>query len=454
MVDDINHSFKILIVDDQEEYRETLDSILKSNGYYTDTASSGHEALEKLKKEKFHLVLTGFIMSGMNGIDLLEVIKRDYSDTEVIVFTGYGLVKNAVDSVKKGGFDYFIKSQDPEELLTSIERLAKSRNFKNKNSTLIKDKSTFPFILETSSERFKKVLDIGRKVANSNANVLILGESGVGKEVFARYIHQNSDRNSEIFVAVNCHAFSETLLESELFGHEKGAFTGAHERRIGRFEAAHEGTLFLDEIGDTSLETQVKLLRTIENKKIERIGSNKLIDVDFRLICATNRDIYKMVADSLFREDLFYRISTITVEIPPLRERREDLPKLINFFFKKAEFEFKKEIRRVEADVMRFLLNYHYPGNVRELKNIVERLVILSDNGIVKVEDIPEKKGVLNFSLDSEKIKTLKEFRREAETEYIQSILTLCNYNMTETAKKLGISRRQLFNKLTEYGLR
>jgi len=239
-----------------------------------------------------------------------------------------------------------------------------------------------------------------------------------------------------------------------LFGHEKGAFTGALERRIGRFEAAQDGTLFLDEIGDTSFDTQIKLLRTIENKKIERIGSNQSIDVNFRLICATNRDIYQMVAEGTFREDLFYRISTITVEIPPLRERKEDLPELINFFFKKTQNELKKDIEVIESGVMRFLLNYHYPGNVRELKNIVERLVVLSDNGVVRAEDIPDIKSTRNLTQSGQRIKTLKEFRRETESEYIQEILKICNYSMTETAKKLGISRRQLFNKLTEYDLR
>ncbi len=449
-----NQSFKILIVDDQEEYRDTLEMILQSNGYTTDIASSGQGALEKLKKENFHLVLTDFIMKGMNGIELLETIKRDYAETEVIIFTGYGSVKNAVDAIKKGAFTYFIKSHDPEELLLTIDKLIRLRDLQNKNSALLTDQESLQFMLDTSNERFKRTLDIAKKAAESNVNILILGESGAGKEVFARYIHKCSERNTDPFVAVNCHAFSEALLESELFGHEKGSFTGAHERRIGRFEAAHEGTLFLDEIGDTSLEIQVKLLRTIENKKIERIGSNKSIDVNFRLICATNRNIYRMVAENSFREDLFYRISTIVVEVPALRERREDLPELINFFFKKAQNDLKKDIIKIEPDVMRFLLNYHYPGNVRELKNIVERLVVLSDKGIVRTEDIADMRGRINFLQGNEDIKTLKEFRSEAESSYIQEILKICNYNMTETAKKLGISRRQLFNKLTEYGLR
>lgn len=450
-----NQSFKILIVDDEQEYRETLTLILQSNGYKTEAVSSGYEALEKLKHENFHLVLSDFIMSGMNGIELLEAVKRDYSDTEIIIFTGYGSVKNAVDAMKKGAFSYFIKSHDPEELLMGIEKLIKLMDLEHRNSALLTDQINPQFMLNTSSsEKFQKALDIARKASTSNANILILGESGVGKEVFSRYIHRYSDRSEKPFIAVNCHAFSETLLESELFGHEKGAFTGALERRVGRFEAAHDGSLFLDEIGDTSFDTQVKLLRTIENRKIERIGSNQSIDVNFRLICATNRDIYQMVKDNTFREDLFYRISTITVEIPPLRERKEDLPELVDFFFKKIENELKKDIKLIEPDVMRFLLNYHYPGNVRELKNIVERLVVLSDHGVVRAEDIPDIRLPRNGIQNSDEIKTLKEFRSKAESDYIQEVLKNCNYNMTETAKKLDISRRQLFNKLTEYGLR
>lgn len=323
-----------------------------------------------------------------------------------------------------------------------------------RDSALLSDQTSSPLMLKTSSKKFKKALEIARKASASNANIFILGESGVGKEVLSRYIHHHSERCDKPFIAVNCHAFSETLLESELFGHEKGSFTGALERRIGRFEAAHNGTLFLDEIGDTSLDTQVKLLRTIENKKIERIGNNQAIAINFRLICATNRDIYKMVAKQIFRKDLFYRISTITVEIPPLRERKGDLPELINFFLQKVQNDLKKEIKVIEPKVMRFLLNYHYPGNVRELKNIVERLVVLSDNGVVRAEEIADIKSTGSLTQYGKNIKTLKQFRSETEATYIQEVLNLCNYNRTETAKKLDISRRQLFNKLIEYGLK
>ncbi|WDV47993.1 sigma-54 dependent transcriptional regulator [Clostridiaceae bacterium M8S5] len=448
-----NQSIKILIVDDEPEYRESLNLILKGNGYTTQVASNGYDALSKLKHEHFHIVLTDLIMGKMNGIELLEIIKKDYSKTEVIIFTGYGSVKDAVNAMKKGAFTYFIKSHDPEELLLDIENLSKLLELQQ-NKLALDDQIDYNFMLNTSSESFRKALNIVKKASESNINILILGESGVGKEVFAKYIHQCSNRRKHPFMAVNCHAFSESLLESELFGHEKGAFTGALERRIGRFEAANDGTLFLDEIGDTPYNTQVKLLRTLENKKIERIGSNQAIDVDFRLICATNQNLYNMINDGIFREDLFYRISNIIVEIPPLRDRKEDLPELIDFFFNKTKKDLKKNISKVETGVMKFLLNYNYPGNIRELSNIIERLVVLSDKGIVRYDDIPNIKYNSNETKSIDHIQTLKEFRNEKESAYIEKILSICNYNMTLTASKLGISRRQLFNKLTEYNLR
>jgi len=275
---------------------------------------------------------------------------------------------------------------------------------------------------------------------------LLLGESGVGKEILAQHIHQLSTRNEEAFVPVNCHAFSESLLESELFGHEKGAFTGASDTRIGRFEAADYGTLFLDEVGDTSLNIQVKLLRSLESKAIERIGSNQLREIDFRLVCATNKNLNDLIHDRQFREDLFYIISTITVTIPPLRERKEDLPALIQFFFEKIKMEMKKDITYVEDLVYSRLLQYDYPGNIRELRNIIERLVVLSVNGEILAEDLPE-----HFVGEPSEKETLRSYREQAEKVFIIKVLEENKYNMTKSAEALGISRRQLFNKVERY---
>ncbi len=455
--------FKILIVDDEAEHRDILEMILSSNGFPIETAKSGLEALKKLEKENYHLVLSDLKMPEMSGLELLDKIKEEHAEQDVIIVTGYGTVKNAVDAMKRGAFSYFIKGHDPDELLLDIDKLMRIVDLKFKSEAL-KDSISTEFVMGSKNEKLKDAIRIIESAADSNANILLLGESGVGKEVFANYIHKLSERSDNPFIAVNCHAFSESLLESELFGHEKGAFTGATDRRIGRFEAAHEGTLFLDEIGDTSLSTQAKLLRSLESKRIERIGSNVSIDVDFRLVSATNRDLRSMVSDQSFREDLFYRLSTITVEIPPLRERKEDIPDLVKFFLNKAQLDMKKDIHTIEDPVWRFLEKYDYPGNIRELKNIIERFVVLARSGTISTKDIPagyenETATDLAESVDSpgqytSQVVPLREFRKDAETSYIQRILEQNNYNMTQTSKVLGISRRQLFNKITEYGIK
>lgn len=446
--------FKILIVDDEQEYRDVMQMILRSKGFTVEMASGVEEAMKALDEKEYDLVLSDLIMKGKTGIDLLEEVKNKYPEIEVIIFTGYGSVKNAIEAIRKGAFSYFIKSHDPEELLIEINKLIKVKYLKNQNALLKEQNSSTGFMLNSNSESFKRVLRVAKKAAVSNVNVLILGESGVGKEVFARYIHQYSQRAENSFVPVNCHAFSESLLESELFGHEKGAFTGALEAREGRFEAAEEGTLFLDEIGETSQSTQVKLLRSLENKRIERLGSNRVIDVDFRLICATNRNLKEMILDGDFREDLYYRISTIVIEIPPLRERKEDLNQLIDYFIEKSSVELKKKIMHIDDDVLKFLLNYDYPGNVRELKNLIERLIVLSDGGKITREDLPELSTNQSMTKESEEIRTLKEVRNSAEQKHIKKVLSQCNNNLTQTSDKLGISRRQLFNKMTEYGMK
>ena len=446
----INDTMRILIVDDERRYREVFQLILGEEGYITQTAGSGEEAVALLKRESFNLVLTDLVMENMDGIALLNHIKENYKTTEVIIVTGYGTVQNAVEAMKKGAYTYFIKSHDPEELLLEIRNLKKMVNLENDNELLREQQNTAGYQLNSKNKSFRKVLDIAEKAARSNSNILLLGESGVGKEVFARYIHNCSERNTRNFIPVNCHALSASLIESELFGHEKGAYTGAEGMRKGKFEAAHGSTLFLDEIGEMTVSSQVKLLRTLENRKIERIGSNKQIDVDFRLICATNRNLKESIEAGQFRDDLFYRISTITIEIPPLRERKEDLPELIEYFFRVIEKEQKKEISFIDDSVMYILLSYNYPGNVRELKNIIERLIVLSENGKVSASDLPQ----FPHSSTNRDILSLRDVRRETESRYIKEILLLCNNNITEAAEKLQMSRRQLFNKIQEYELK
>ncbi len=449
-----NSNFSVLIVDDELEYREVFEMILASKGFCTRTCCDGKEALLQLEKNHFDLVLTDFIMPEMGGLELLKEIKKRNLDTEVIVITGYGCVENAVDAMKEGAFTYIIKGNDPEEMLIEIEKIKKIKSLEYDNEYLKRNLKKSDFLMATKNYKFRKTISIAEKAADSNSNILILGESGVGKEVIASHIHQMSSRSNNHFVAVNCHALSSTLLESELFGHEKGSFTGATETRKGRFEAAHGGTLFLDEVGDISQDIQIKLLRILESKKIERVGSNRSIEVDFRLISATNKDLSFEIANNTFRQDLYYRLSTIVIEIPSLRERREDLPALINFFFEKSKMELKKPINTIEQSVYDFLNNYTYPGNIRELKNIIERLVVLSESGKVRKSDLPDINVSSIKKSEELQIKPLKDIRKDFESEYIAQVLEKCDYNITKAAKKLSITRRQLSNKINEYGLK
>lgn len=313
-----------------------------------------------------------------------------------------------------------------------------------------------PVLLTTRNKVFARSLEIAEKAAKSHVNLLLGGESGVGKEVFARFIHNHSPRAKGPFVPVNCYSFSDGLLESELFGHEKGSFTGAVGSRMGRFEAAHGGTLFLDEVGEISRDTQVKLLRVLESKSIERIGSNQPITLDFRLVSATNTDLEECVAIGGLREDFFYRISTIVIRIPPLRERKEDLESLISFFVHMAEEEHGIRITGMDDEVVHFLTTYDYPGNVRELKSIIERMVVLSDGGRLVKDGLPictnyRLRGNADQNEAAFRIKPLREKRREFEETYIKRVLEHCGGNITEAAKKLQISRRQLSNKVAEY---
>lgn len=439
---------QILIVDDEMNYREVFTLILRGEGYITETAASAEEAIEKLERSHYDIVLTDLVMSGMDGIELLDIIKEKYEDIEVIIVTGYGSVQNAVEAMKNGAYSYFIKSHDPQELLLEIDNIKKMLLLE-RNNYLLQAENPSQSNLIGKNKAFKKILDIAERAAKSNVNILLLGESGVGKEVFAQYIHACSERSSRLFIPVNCHALPESMIESELFGHERGSFTGANQLRKGKFEAADGSTIFLDEIGDITKSFQVKLLRTLETKTIERIGSNNQMYVDFRLITATNCDIHKAVQDGDFREDLYYRISTITIEVPPLRERKDDIPEFISFFIREISEEQKKKITKIEDTVMDFLLDYQYPGNVRELRNIIERMVTLSEDGVITENLLPVRRDVSNQSTYD----SLKEARSAAEKKYIEQALKENADNITRTAEKLQISRRQLFNKLQEYGI-
>lgn len=438
--------YTILIVDDEIEYTSILKKILELEGFSIQTVSSAEEALFKLKLKQYDLVLTDLMMDGMNGIELLEKVNTNTPETCFILMTAYATIDNAVEAMKKGADSYFVKGNDPEELVSEILSLYESKKRKSTQPDYSEQQILIP---HSKNKAFIKVLEMARRAARSNVSILLLGESGVGKEVFARYIHHESKRYDKSFVAVNCHALQENILESELFGHCKGAFTGADTDRIGRFELAHEGTLFLDEIADTPLSTQVKLLRVLDLKKIERMGSNESIEVNFRLITATNKNLQTLIDTGEFREDFYYRMSSIVLEIPPLRERPEDIQDLVMYFIERSSKEMGVPTRKVSEEVIEILKTYDFPGNIRELKNIVDRLVVFSDGDMIKPEYLPARIS------DAKTVpKTLKEIRQVSEKEYIQKVLTENDNKMEISAGILGITRRQLTNKVKEYNLK
>jgi len=398
---------------------------------------------------------------------LLKEVKKVKPNLRFIIMTAYGTIENAVTAMKEGAYSYTIKGSDPEELLKEIGDLAMLKQAGDAAVGTSEQgaaaKCGTEYMLETKNPVFRELLNMAAKAAKSDANILILGESGAGKEVLAQYIHRESKRNANPFIATNCYTFTESLLESELFGHEKGAFTGALSSRIGRFEAASGGTLFLDEIGDIPMPTQSKLLRAIETKTINRIGKNEDIKVDFRLISATNKNLEKEIKEGRFREDLYYRLSTIVLNVPPLRERKEDLPAIIQHFLDKTQHSLGIGPVDIPEEVMALLLGYRYPGNIRELKNTVERMVVLSDEGQVRLESLsnlvnPEatdhRTPQMTEDADGESGFSLRSIKREAESKHIANALKRNNNNVSKTAQELGISARQLFNKITEYGLK
>lgn len=452
-------NFNILVVDDEKDYCDVLKMILTGKGYKVDTCGNGQEAVEKLEKKSFDLVITDLCMPVMDGRQLLEEIKKRDWDTEVIMLTAHGTIEKAVDAMKAGAYSYVTKGRDPEELFMEVRKLRDARKMKRDNA-ILKEKLNGNFMLESRNKKYRQMMELAERAAQSDSNILILGESGTGKEVLASFIHQKSKRKEANFMELNCQALSESILESELFGHEKGAFTGADRRRIGLFEASNGGTLFLDEIGGVSVNLQAKLLKAIENKQIYRLGSSTPINVDFRLITATNHNLRKDMGDGSFRDDLFYRISTIVLELPPLRERPEDIPLFIQYFFDKYQREMNKRITDVENSVKELLTGYSYPGNVRELKNIIERLVVLSEKGEIREAYLPSdvvKNQRTARQVQSEAMDltiSLKEYRGKVEKAYIASLLKRYPKDMNKVAEILDISRRQLFNKLVEYELK
>jgi len=449
---------RILLAEDEKTQRDLLAGFLKKEGFSVDAVGNGREALLKLEETLFDIILVDYKMPEMDGLQTLKEIRKRYVDLPVVMMTAYGTVETAVASMKEGAFDYLTKPIDLDELLIKLQKLIERAGLIRENrelKTKLQERYTFDNIV-CASPRMEDVLGLVARVAPSQATVLVLGESGTGKELIANAIHYASPRSSRPLIKVSCSAFPETLLESELFGHEKGAFTGATQRRVGRFEEADTGTIFLDEIGDLSPGIQVKLLRILQEKEFQRLGSNFTLRTDVRVITATHRNLEEAVKKGLFREDLYYRLNVISIHLPPLRERKEDIPRLIDHFLKKYSKENQKSILDISREARALLLRYPYPGNVRELENIIERAVVLCRGDTITTQDLPFhlREGRSESTDLPRKEKGLPESLEEIEKDLILKALHQHRWVQTKAAENLQISERVLRYKIKKYKIR
>ena len=445
--------YNILVVDDEKNIREGLSKLLDLEGYRTLLAADGKEALATLERGDMDLVITDLKMPNLPGEELLRQVQGSMPGLPVIILTGHGTIESAVAAMKQGAYDYLTKPVDMGRLTLLVSRALAEWEVKRQYREALKElqkRNQFSNIIG-KSDAMKKIFEVVQLVSASRASVLITGESGVGKEMIADAIHYNSDRKDKPLIKVHCAALTESLLESELFGHERGAFTGAVARKRGRFELAHRGTIFLDEIGEISQSVQIKLLRVLQDRSFERVGGEETIEVDVRVIAATNRDLKEAIGKGEFREDLYYRLNVVNIHIPPLRERPEDIPLLISSFLTEFARAASKRIDGIDPRARAALYGYSWPGNIRELRNCIESAVVMCRGNQITVEDLPPHihssgdKSVLRLGLGL----TLA----QAEKEIIQAVLLQHNGNKTRAAEQLGIGRKTLHRKLQEYGL-
>ncbi|MFZ5518929.1 MAG: sigma-54-dependent transcriptional regulator [Candidatus Zhuqueibacterota bacterium] len=445
-----NKDISILIVDDEFSVRDSLCQWFKAEGFHVATAESANTAFEMFKRQTWDIVLLDIRMTGMDGIEFNRHIMSVDKSVIVIMITAFATVETAVQAIKDGAFDYISKPIDPEYLSHIVRNALEKRQLARENIQLrerIEDLTTPDDIIGTSA-RLRDVLKMVASVAKSDSTVMIRGESGTGKELIARAIHSNSHRRYAPIISINCGGMTESLLESELFGHEKGAFTGAERLRIGKLERANKGTVFFDEIGNISMKMQMDLLRVLETKQFTRLGSEKQVEVDFRVISATNKDLEKAVKSGDFREDLYFRLNVISIEMPTLRDRKEDIPLLARFFFNKYRQSMSKPIKDISQDAMETLLSYEWPGNIRELRNVIERAVVVCDNIVIKPDhftfpfrDKFTSAAFTDYSLEG------------AEKMQIQRVLKQTGGNISRSAEILKIDRTTLYNKLKKFDL-
>ena len=444
----------ILIVDDEATAVENLAHVCRKQGYEVTERTTGMGAIEAIEKTRFDVILTDLKMEKVDGMAVLRRTKELSPESAVVLITGYATLDSAIEAMKAGAFHYIAKPFRLDEVRAVIQNALEVVSLKKENRRLkeqINQASSGPSII-TQDAIMQRLLETTRQAAQTDTNILITGESGTGKELLARYIHSHSDRSQNMFQAVNCGALQEDLLANELFGHEKGAYTGATEARIGLIEAANGGTLFLDEIAEMSLNMQVKLLRVIQEREVQRLGSNQAIPVDIRLIAATHRDLHNAVAAGRFRQDLYYRLDVVGLQLPPLAERRDDIPLLAFYFLRKHAMRMERNVEDIDSDAMTILLDYDFPGNVRELENIIERGVALARGDHLTSDNLPKslvEHAVHVVREDGGRLPTLV----EREEDYIRYVLAKCDQNRTKAAKILGIDRVSLWRKLKKYGM-
>ena len=455
---------QVLIVDDDEAHAQAVAESLERINCTCTVANSGQRGAHLIESETFDVVVTDLRMDEVDGLEILRKTKEELPDAEVIVLTGHGSINSAVTAMQHGAYTYLTKPLDISELRSAVEKASTRLRLIRRNAELnqrLDEKFGFEGVVG-SSPQMHKVIEILKNVAPTEATVLIGGESGTGKELVAKAVHQNSPRKSKPFVPLNISALPESTLESELFGHEAGSFTGAVGRRIGKFEHANGGTLFLDEVGEMPMETQIKLLRVLEDRKITRLGSNEEMSVNVRLVAATNADLRQMVEEKSFRQDLFYRLSVVTIHLAPLRERRGDIPLLIDHFLKEFQQRIGKEVRGFSRSARQALMTYDWPGNIRQLRNTIERMLILDTDGTLDCDDLPEEIGSVATGVDDSPV--LEGFfgadaligreLDDVEKYYIQRALEITDGKREDAATMLGISERTLYRKIKDYDLR
>lgn len=445
---------KLLIVDDEAITLENLEFLMKKEGYEVAGTQSGANALEILEKQEFDVVLTDLRMEKVDGMQVLSKCKELYPDSEVIIITAYASLPSAIETLKKGAYYYIAKPFKVDEVRQVVKEARKKVRLKKENARLREQIETYEGKIKIISQNIKMqdLLDTGKQIGPTDCNVIISGESGTGKELFARYVHACSKRAEKPFFAINCGAFAESILTSELFGYEKGAFTGAAGMKPGLIEMASEGTLFLDEITEMDPSMQVKLLRVIQEREVLRLGSTKPLKVDVRFIAATNRDVKDSVKSGKFREDLFFRLNVVSFYIPPLSERRDDIPLLSYYFLKKFSTLMNKKVTEISQDVLPILMNYDFPGNVRELENIIEGGVALTNSGVIEVIHLPEDLRDLSIRTFRKKEGRMPSLE-DQELAYIQWVLKEVGGNKTLAAQTLGIDRVSLWRKLKKHGI-